>query len=287
MRGRVFPTVAILTVHRRLLTSKDKFQCDVRIASSASTPPRNDKNMDIQKPKRKIWKWILIIIGIIVLIYAIYFVYQVWSIRNQILAGNYTGNYNWDEYGAETSGAGGANVSTQAFKVATTDDPALGAADAFINIVEFSDFQCPFSLKSFPIIRALAAKYPELVRFTYRDFPLEDIHPEAKLAAQAGYCANVQNLFWPLHDKLFQNQDKLSRETIISLATQAGLNRTQFLQCLDSAEAKKEVEQDQADGLAAGVAGTPTWFINGYRVAGVIPEDVFRKIVDGLITGNK
>ena len=229
-------------------------------------------------PKNKILKWFLIIFGALILLYAIYFTYQVWSIRRQILVGN----YNWNQYGAETSGAGGANVSTQTFKVATADDPALGAAGALINIVEFSDFQCPFSLKSFPIIRALAAKYPETVRFVYRDFPLEDIHPEAKLAAQAGYCGQAQNLFWPLHDKLFQNQDKLSRDTIISLAMQAGLNRAQFLKCLDSAEAKKEVEQDQADGLAAGVAGTPTWFINGYRVAGVIPEDIFEQIVQGL-----
>ena len=219
------------------------------------------------------------------MLYAIYFVYQVLTIRKQILSGN----YNWQQYGAETSGAGGANIGKRSYKMATADDPSLGPESAPVVIVEFSDFQCPFCLKSFPIIRTLTAKYPDQVRFIYRDFPLEDIHPWAKLAAQAGYCAQKQDRFWPLHDKIFQNQNKLSqepdksRELITNLADQAGVNRAQFLQCLDSAEAVKEVEQDQRDGLAVGVSGTPTWFINGYRVAGVIPEEIFRKIIEGLI----
>lgn len=213
------------------------------------------------------------------MLYLIYFTYQVLTIRRQILSGN----YNWEQYGAETSGQGGANVSTQTYNIATNDDPAVGAANPLVTIVEFGDFQCPFCLKSYPIIRALVTKYSQSVRLVFRDFPLEDIHSEAKLAAQAGYCANLQNLFWPLHDKLYQNQDKLNRDAIIALAEQAGVKKNDFLQCLDSAEAVKEVEQDQRDGLLAGVAGTPTWFINGYRVAGVIPEDIFEKIVQGLI----
>lgn len=230
------------------------------------------------KPKRNIWKRILVFIGIVILIYAIYFVYQVIIIRNQILSGN----YNWEQYGAETSGPGGANIGRQKYDMATNDDPAVGAAKPQITIVEFGDFQCPFCLKAYPIIRSLVTQYGQSVKLIYRDFPLEDIHPEAKLAAQAGYCSHLQNLFWPLHDKFYQNQDKLSRNFIINLAEQVGVKRAQFLQCLDSDEAKKEVEQDQRDGLIAGVAGTPTWFINGYRVAGVIPGDIFNKIIESL-----
>ena len=225
------------------------------------------------------WKRVLIFIGALLLLYAVYFIYQVISIRNQILSGN----YNWEQYGAETSGAGGANVSAKTYDVASKDDPAVGAINPQVTIVEFGDFQCPFCLKAYPIIRSLVAEFGKDVKFIYRDFPLEDIHTEAKLAAQAGYCAHLQNLFWPLHDKFYQNQDKLNRDVIISLATQSGLNRPQFVQCLDSDEAREEVEQDQADGWAAGVAGTPTWFINGYRVAGVIPADALRQVIEGLI----
>lgn len=225
------------------------------------------------------WKRVLIFIGALLLLYAIYFAYQVITIRNQILSGN----YNWEQYGAETSGQGGANVSTKKYDVATPGDPSVGALNPKVTIVEFGDFECPFCLKAYPIIRSLVSEFGADIKFIYRDFPLEDIHPEAKLAAQAGYCAHLQNLFWPLHDKFYQNQDKLNRDVIISLATQSGINRPQFLKCLDSDEAKKEVEQDQADGLAAGVAGTPTWFINGYRVAGVIPADIFKQIIQGFI----
>ena len=235
--------------------------------------------MDTIKPKHKILKWILIFVGIIVLLYTVYFFYQVITIRNQILSGN----YNWEQYGEETSGAGGANISARTYDVVTGDDPAVGALNPKITIVEFGDFQCPFCLKAFPIIRTLVAKFQADVKLIYRDFPLEDDHPMAKLAAQAGYCAQAQNLFWPLHDKLFQNQDELSREAIINLAEQSGVYRTKFLQCLDSDEARAEVEADARDGYRAGVAGTPTWFINGIRVAGVIPEDILEKIIQELI----
>lgn len=245
--------------------------------------------MNTIKPKHKILNKALIVIGVIVLLYLIYFISQVLTIRRQILSGN----YDWQQYGAETSGAGGANISNRVYKTVTADDPSLGPAAAPVTIVEFSDFQCPFCLKSFPIIRTLTAKYPDQIRFIYRDFPLEDIHSWAKLAAQAGYCAQAQNRFWPLHDKIFQNQNQISedltksRDLIINLAGQAGVNRAQFLTCLSSAAAVNEVEQDIADGVLAGARGTPTWFINGNRVAGVIPAEALESIVSQLLNNNK
>ncbi len=227
--------------------------------------------------------------GALILLYAIYFVYQVLTIRRQILSGN----YDWNQYGAETSGAGGANISRRQYKMVTSDDPSLGPESAPVTIVEFSDFQCPFCLKSFPIIRTLTAKYPDKVRFIYRDFPLVDVHLWAKLAAQAGYCAQKQDRFWPLHDKIFQNQKQISenstqsRDFIINLAAQSGVEVRQFLTCLDSAEAVGEVEQDIADGVLAGARGTPTWFINGIRVAGVIPAEALESIVENILNSKQ
>lgn len=235
--------------------------------------------MDIQKPKHKIWKWILIIASVIILLYAVYFIYQVITIRRQILSGS----YNWKEYGEETSGAGGANVSTQTYNVATIDDPATGTASPKVTIVEFGDFQCPFCKKAFPIIRSVASRYSDSVRLIYRDFPLSGDHPDAELAARAGYCAQEQGVFWHWHDKAFQNQDDLSRVNLINLAVQSGADEEKFLVCLDSQIASEEVKEDIREGQAAGVFGTPTWFINGYRVAGVIPENILEKIIQGLI----
>lgn len=234
----------------------------------------------IQKPKRRIWKWIFIIFAALILLYTIYFAYQVLTIRRQILGGT----YDFNQYGAEISGSGGANTSARTYDtLATPDDPAIGAASPQITIVEFADFACPFSRKAYTTIRSLANEFKDQVRFVFRDYPLDELHPLARLEAQAGYCANKQGRFWALHDKMFQNQDQLSRDYLFTLAEQAGVDMNTFRACLDSKEAQAEVETDWQDGSAAGVSGTPTWFINGVRVAGALPEDVFRKIIEGLI----
>jgi len=218
--------------------------------------------------------------GTIILIYLVLFIKDVISIRGRILSGN----YNFDAYGSEISGAGGANVDLNTkYGVATDDDPSLGPKDAPVSIVEFSDFECPFCQQSYPIIRSLVTEFSGQIRYIYRDFPLQDIHPDAHLAARAGYCANKQDKFWPLHDKLFQNQDALSQKNILTYANQIGLNIAALNACLDSPEAKDEVDADIKDGLEAGVQGTPTWFINGARAAGVIPESAFRKIIEDII----
>jgi len=229
-----------------------------------------------EKPRHTVRNAIFALAGVGILIYAFFFAIQVLSIRGQILSGT----YDFDAYGASTSGAGGANVDQRGtYDVATFDDPSLGLSNAKVTIVEFGDFECPFCKQSYPTIRTLAQEFKDDVRVVYRDFPLETIHPNARFAALAGYCAEEQNLFWPLHDKLFQNQEDLSQAAIAGYANQIGADARAFAACVSSQAARDEVNRDIADGQAAGVLGTPTWFINGIRVAGVIPEDVFRQII--------
>ena len=222
---------------------------------------------------------LLALLGAAVVIGAVLFVAEVLSIRGQILSGT-----SFDEYGAQISGAGGANYDQSGgYDVVTSDDPSLGPTDAKVTIVEFGDFECPFCRQSYPIIRTLMQEFKDDVRFIYRDFPLETIHPKARFAALAGYCAEEQDLFWPLHDKLFQNQQNLTQAAIAEYANQIDADSRAFAACVSSQAAQDEVNQDIADGQAAGVLGTPTWFINGIRVAGVIPEDVFREIINDVI----
>ncbi|MDZ4221773.1 MAG: DsbA family protein [Patescibacteria group bacterium] len=229
-----------------------------------------------QKPTHTTRRALLGLLGAAIALYAVFFVMQVLSIRSQILSGE----YNFDAYGGSTSGSGGANYDRSgAYDVATDDDPSIGRADAGVTIVEFSDFECPFCRQSYPIIRSLTQEFKDEVRFIYRDFPLVAIHENAHTAARAGFCADKQDLFWQLHDKLFQNQDAMGKTAILGYANQIGADSAAFAACLDSQEAYNEVDEDIAAGEAAGVSGTPTWFINGIRVAGVIPEDVFRQII--------
>lgn len=167
--------------------------------------------------------------------------------------------------------------------VATSDDPAIGNASAALTIVAFEDFQCPFCGEMFPIIREIIAKYESKVRFIYRDFPNVDIHPEALGAAEAGECADEQGKFWPFHDRLYQNQDQLGRTALVRYAEASGLDTVAFSTCLDSGKYEAEVVEDLQAGFAAGATGTPTFYFNGYQVAGSLPAEVFESIIQQFV----
>ncbi|MBI3114933.1 MAG: DsbA family protein [Candidatus Kerfeldbacteria bacterium] len=165
--------------------------------------------------------------------------------------------------------------------VVSADDPWFGNRDAAVVVVEFGDFQCPFCQRVFPAVRALMTKYRDRVLFIFRDFPVTQLHPEAAKAAEAGQCAWEQGSdeFWALHDRLFLNQEDLTVPALKAYAASAGLDTGAFDSCLDSGGNAGEVSADYADGLAAGVQGTPTFFVNGRRYSGALPQDVLEDII--------
>ena len=156
---------------------------------------------------------------------------------------------------------------------------AVGAKNAKVTIVEFSDFECPFCSQAHPVVNELRRRYSDKVYFIYRDFPLTQIHPQALLAAMAGQCAHEQGKFWGMHDKLFINQDRLALENIKKYAVEIGLNSLQFNGCLDTGKYLSEIEQDISDGLSVGIEATPTFIVNGVKLPGVIPLATFEKII--------
>ena len=163
--------------------------------------------------------------------------------------------------------------------MATTDDPSFGPRDAKVVIVEFSDFQCPFCAQVYPVIKEIKKKYEDKVHFVYRDFPVTSIHPQAVLGALAGECASEQGKFWEMHDLIFEDQAGLNEPNLKLYAIQLGLNGVQFSSCLDGQKYLEEVQQDLRDGIDAGVRATPTFFINGNRVEGALPLDIFEQII--------
>lgn len=169
--------------------------------------------------------------------------------------------------------------------VATDDDPSIGPKEAKLTIVEFADFGCPYSRQASFAIRALALIYSDRIHYVYRDFPLTELHPDAQVAAEAGECARQdgEEKFWAFHDMLYQHQDDLSRESLREYARSVGVNMTRFDRCLASGQYRSEVLQDLQDGLDAGVIGTPTFFFNGQKIAGAIPLDTLRAIVDAYL----
>lgn len=163
--------------------------------------------------------------------------------------------------------------------VVTTDDPTIGSPAAPVVIVEFADFQCPFCRNSSPVLKQVLAKYPEAVRLIYRDFPLIDDHDQAVAAAEAANCAYAQGKFWEYHDRLYEEQANLGEELYQSLAREFGLDLATFNRCREGHLQLADIQADYEAGLAAGVGGTPTWFVNGYKLQGDIPAKDWDKVV--------
>jgi protein-disulfide isomerase len=157
--------------------------------------------------------------------------------------------------------------------------PVRGPADAPIEIVEFSDFQCPFCQRVVPALTQVLSTYGDRIRFVYRNYPLAN-HPNARPAAEAAQCAAEQGQFWAYHDRLFGDQSKLSDGDLKQSAADLGMDASKFNACFDSHKYKGRVEEDIKAGNEAGVNGTPAFFINGRLLSGAQPFDEFKRVID-------
>jgi len=167
------------------------------------------------------------------------------------------------------------------FEVELEDsDPSIGNPKAQVTIVEFSDFQCPFCLRVAPTLKKLRATYGDKVRVVWKDFPLTQIHPQAFKAGEAGHCAAEQGKFWEYHDQLFGNQEALMPDDLKKYAAAVGMDKERFNSCLDMSKHAEVVRDGVAQGTRLGINSTPTVFVNGRRVSGAQPYEVFAAAID-------
>jgi predicted DsbA family dithiol-disulfide isomerase len=146
------------------------------------------------------------------------------------------------------------------------DIPCRGSKEAPVTMVVFSDFQCPFCSMGAKLVEKLEEVAGERLRVCFKHWPLTSIHPKAQLAAQAAAAAQAQGKFWPMHDRLYANQNDLDRDDLIDHARAVGLDVERFRRDLDSEAVRKRVESDTADAQALNLDGTPTFLINGRRM---------------------
>ncbi len=164
--------------------------------------------------------------------------------------------------------------------------PSQGPVDARVTLVEFSDFECPYCSQAASEVRAVLQAYPKDVRLVYKQFPLE-MHPHANLAAVASLAALNQNKFWPMHDKLFGNFRKLSRQNFLLWAQELGLDIPRFTADLASSKLKSDVDKDVKAGLDVGVTGTPSFYINGKHYNGQFSLAALKPILDAELGPQK
>jgi protein-disulfide isomerase len=163
--------------------------------------------------------------------------------------------------------------------IPTEGSPVLGPQNATVTLIEFSDFQCPYCAQATPQIEQLLKLYPSTVRLIFKQFPL-DFHPHAEIAAEASLAAQKQGKFWAIHDALFASRDNLSRDNILAIASQNGLDVPRFTSDMNSSTVRDTVARDIRDGEQAGVEGTPTIFINGRKFNGPIDVSVLQPLID-------
>jgi protein-disulfide isomerase len=147
----------------------------------------------------------------------------------------------------------------------TAGAPSLGAPDAPVEIVVFDDFECPYCARAVPLFKQVLETYPGKARLVFKNFPLK-MHKNARAAAAAALAAERQGKFWPLHDLLFENYNKLNPQKIRELAKQVGLDMARFDQDINDQVLQQQINADLQEGQKVGVRGTPTVFINGRRL---------------------
>jgi len=213
----------------------------------------------------------------LILTLASIFAWRVWTYKRLIESGQ---TVQLPQFSAHFSAAGsGTAISGAAASLATEDDPSIGPADARLTIVEFLDYQCPFCNQVSSTFREAAAAYGDRVRFIVRDFPVQELHPDAVVAAEAAGCAEAQGKFWPMHDRLFGLKGVMPREDLDRAAAQSGLDMAVYAACMDLHARIDEIQADVVAGITAGVRGTPTFFFNGQPVEGAIPREAFDTLI--------
>jgi protein-disulfide isomerase len=158
-------------------------------------------------------------------------------------------------------------------------DHLRGAEDAPVTLVEYGDYQCPYCGQAEVVVRELLLSFGDDLRYVWRHLPLNDVHPDAQLAAEAAEAAGAQGAFWEMHDRLLDHQDSLTPSDLGSHAEALGLDIGRFCDELGRRSYLGRVSEDVASADASGVAGTPSFFINGKRHTGAYDVDTLTAAV--------
>jgi Na+/H+ antiporter NhaA len=160
-------------------------------------------------------------------------------------------------------------------------DHVRGPASAPVTLVEYGDYQCPYCGQAEVVIRELLDQFGDELRYVWRHLPLNDVHANAQMAAEGTEAAGAQEAFWPMHDRLLAAQDELDPEDLRRVADELALDTERFWDDLRQRRFAERVAEDVASADESGVAGTPSFFINGRRHQGAYDVETLTRAVRG------
>lgn len=194
---------------------------------------------------------------------------------------------------------GGSSTPTPAFTATTV--PPISSADwtegnpaAKVSLIEYGDFECPACGAYFPIVQQIIAAYSSTILFSFRNFPLYTIHPDAGIAAQAAEAAGLQGKYWQMHDLLYTDQATWTNATPSSVVSQffngyastLGLNVTKFDSDMNSTQVTSKIQNDVTTGNAAQVDHTPTFFVNDAQIENPLSLADFESVLNAAIASS-
>jgi diadenylate cyclase len=159
-------------------------------------------------------------------------------------------------------------------------DHVRGPANAPVTLVEYGDYECPYCARVHPIVQEVLARAGGRLRFVFRHFPLDSVHPNARLAAEAAEAAGAQGRFWEMHDLLYANQDRLLADDLVGHAARLELDVELFEESLRSRRHEGRVSEDRAGGEESGVEGTPALYLDGVRYRGALEADALLAAIE-------
>jgi protein-disulfide isomerase len=147
----------------------------------------------------------------------------------------------------------------------TPEDHIQGDPDAELTLLEYGDYECPHCGRAYGIVKQVQKHFGRRLRFVFRNFPLTQIHPHAQTAAETAEFAGAHGRFWEMHDRIFENQDRLGLPLLLALTEELGLDPQALRDALTAGEFEPRVRRDFLSGVRSGVNGTPTFFVGEHR----------------------
>jgi|SRR5271168_5061823 len=169
----------------------------------------------------------------------------------------------------------------------TAEDHVEGPETAPATLVEYGDYECPHCGHAYPIVQRVQKHFGKRLRFVFRNFPLNEMHPHAEAAAEVAEFAGAHGKFWEMHDLLFENQARLGDALFMTLCEKLDLPENELRDALENRTFEARVRADFSGGVRSGVNGTPTFFINGHRHDGAFDFDSLVSAIQPAIVKTK